>query len=97
MNIAELMNSGANVTFAISGADLKEFSLALIAEAKALESCKPEEEKYLTTDEVCDILHVSSNTLWRWGKSGYLIPCKIGRTPMYKLSDINKLREGKGE
>ena len=97
MNVSELLSTGANVTFAISGADLKEFSLALIAEAKALESSKPEEEKYLTTDEVCDILHVSSNTLWRWGKSGYLIPCKIGRTPMYKLSDINKLRERKGE
>ena len=98
MNVSEILNSGAtNVTFAISGADLKEFSLALIAEAKALESNKPEQESYLSIQEVCDILHVSSNTLWRWGKSGYLIPCKIGRTPMYKLSDINKLREGKGE
>ena len=98
MNIAELMNSGAtNLTLAITPADLKEFSLALIAEAKALESSKPEQESYLSVQEVCDILHVSSNTLWRWGKSGYLIPCKIGRTPMYKLSDINKLRERKGE
>ena len=98
MNVSEILNSGAtNVTFAISSADLKEFSLALIAEAKALESNKPEQESYLSIQEVCDILHVSSNTLWRWGKSGYLIPCKVGRTPMYKLSDINKLREGKGE
>ena len=97
MNVSELLSTGANVTFAISGADLKEFSLALIAEAKALESCKPEEEKYLTTDEVCAILHVSSNTLWRWGKSGYLIASKVGRTPMYKLSDINRLRNNKGE
>lgn len=97
MNVTEILNSGANVTFAISATDLREFSLALIAEAKALESNKPEQESYLSIQEVCDILHVSSNTLWRWGKSGYLIPCKVGRTPMYKLSDINKLREGKGE
>lgn len=91
MNIEQLLKTG-NVTLAISAADLKEFGLALIAEAAA----KPveAEEKYLTTDEVCEILHVSSNTLWRWAKRGYLIPHKVGRTPQYKLSDVENLRGG---
>lgn len=92
MNIQQMIESGSNALFVVSGGDLKEFALALIAEAAA----KPveAEEKYLTSDEVCDILHVSSNTLWRWGKSGYLVPNKVGRTPMYRQSDIDILRGG---
>lgn len=92
MNIKELSNLGANVSVCVTLADLREFVSELVVEAAA----KPveSEEKYLTTDEVCDILHVSSNTLWRWGKSGYLVPNKVGRTPMYRKSDIDNLRQG---
>lgn len=92
MNIKKMIESGSNALFVVSGGDLKEFALALIAEAAA----KPveAEEKYLTTDEVCNLLHVSSNTLWRWNKSQYLCSVKIGRTPMYRLSDVNNLRQG---
>ena len=86
-----MIESGSNALFVVSGGDLKEFALALIAETGA----KPEaEEKYLTTDEVCEILHVSSNTLWRWNKSKYLCSVKVGRTPMYRQSDIDNLRQG---
>lgn len=93
MNISELSNLNASVAVMVSLADLKEFVCELVAEAVA----KPAEteEKYLTTDEVCEILHVSSNTLWRWNKSKYLCSVKVGRTPMYKLSDVNNLRQGK--
>ena len=94
MNISELSNLNANVSVCVTLNDLKEFVQQMIVEAAA----KPveAEEKYLTTDEVCEILHVSSNTLWRWGKSGYLIPHKVGRTPQYKLTDVENLRQGKG-
>ena len=92
MNIKELFNLNGNVCVSISLADLREFVSELVVEAAA----KPvkSEEKYLTTDEVCEILHVSSNTLWRWGKTGYLVPNKVGRTPMYRQSDIDNLRQG---
>ena len=93
MNIQKIIESGSNALFVVSGGDLKEFALALIAEAAAKPVVEAE-EKYLTTDEVCNLLHVSSNTLWRWNKSQYLCSVKIGRTPMYKLSDVNNLRQG---
>ena len=88
-----MIESGSNALFVVSSGDLKEFALALIAEtaAKPVEA----EEKYLTTDEVCEILHVSSNTLWRWNKGKYLCSVKVGRTPLYKLSDVNNLRQGR--
>ena len=92
MNINELSNLSANVSVCVTLADLREFVSELVAEAAA----KPhqEEEKFLSVDEVCEILHVSSNTLWRWGKTGYLKSVKVGRTPMYKQSDIDNLRQG---
>lgn len=94
MNISELSNLNANVSVCVSLADLREFVGELVAEA----STKPveTEEKYLSVDEVSKLLNVSQNTLWRWNKSGYLCATKVGRTPMYKLSDINNLRQGKG-
>lgn len=92
MNINELSNLNASVAVMVSLADLKEFVSEMVAEAAA----KPveAEEKYLTTDEVCEILHVSSNTLWRWNKGKYLCSVKVGRTPMYRQSDIDNLRQG---
>ncbi len=92
MNISELSNLNANVSVCVTLADLKEFVSEMVAEAAA----KPQqtEETMLSADEVCEILHVSSNTLWRWNKSKYLCSVKIGRTPMYKQSDIDNLRQG---
>lgn len=94
MKIMELANLGANVSVCVSLADLKEFVSELIVESAA----KPveEPERYLSIDEVCEMLHVSSNTLWRWNKNHYLHSVKVGRTPIYRLSDINNLRQGKG-
>jgi len=92
MNIQTLSNLNANVSVCVTLSDLREFALALIADATA-KPAKPE-EKYLTVDEVCKILHVSSNTLWRWNKSKYLCSVKVGRTPMYRQSDIDNLRQG---
>ena len=93
MNISELSKLNANVSVCVTLADLKEFVSEMIVEAAA----KPQEteEKYLSVDEVCEMLNVSSNTLWRWNRNGYLLSTKVGRTPMYKLSDINNLRQGK--
>ena len=93
MNIKQLLEANANVSISVSLADLKEFVSEMIAEA----AVKPvtTEEQFLTVGEVCDILHVSSNTLWRWGKTGYLVPNKVGRSPMYRKVDIDNLRQGK--
>lgn len=95
MNIQELIKSGANVSVTVTTADLKEFALSLIKEVRELEETKPEtEELYLTTRETAKKLNVSGNTLWRWKRSKYLVPVKVGGTPYYKRSDIEKLLKG---
>ncbi len=93
MNIEHLLVNDllkGKVILAVDAGDLREFGLALIAEASA----KPQQtdEKMLSADEVCKVLGISSNSLWRWGKSGYLKGQKVGRKVFYRKSDIDALQ-----
>ena len=89
------MNSDANISVVVSVADLKEFALNVVTEAMAAMEEKTE-ERYLTPDDVADMVGVSKNTLWRWEKEKYLIPIKVGRKSRYKLSDVKSILEGRG-
>ena len=50
------------------------------------------ENTYLSSEEVCQYLHISKTTLWRWKKENYLHPVKIGSSFRYLKSDVEKLR-----
>lgn len=90
MNLNELSNLNASVAVMISLADLREFVGEMVAEAAA----KPQqtEETMLSADEVCEVFGISANSLWRWGKSGYLKGQKVGRKVFYRKSDIDALQ-----
>lgn len=92
MNIASLIESEANVQIVVTLSDLKEFALAVASEVMEAK----EAYKYLTPDDVADMVGVSKNTLCRWEKEKYLIPFKIGRKSRYKLSDVKSILEGRG-
>lgn len=92
MNIQGLLEAGANVSVTVSVADLKEFALYLLDEGKEQGKTEREPEQWLTPKEAAEMLGVSGNTLWRWNNTGYLCHVKVGRKPLYKLSDINKLK-----
>lgn len=93
MAIKDLLASeNANISITVSVTDLKEFALYLLDEGKELGKAKKEPEQWLTPKEAAELLGVSGNTLWRWNNTGYLCHVKVGRKPLYKLSDINKLK-----
>ena len=48
-------------------------------------------ETYPSADKVAEMLSVSKPTLWRWEKSGYLIPVRIGGKVRYKMSDVKRI------
>lgn len=96
MNIASLIESEANVQIVVTLSDLKEFALAIVSEAMAAKEAEKKKERYLTPDDVADMVGVSKNTLWRWEKEKYLIPIKVGRKSRYKLSDVKSILEGRG-
>lgn len=94
MNITELLGTGASVNLTVSAVDLKEFALSLIAEARRLGADAPKEDKELTAKEAAEQLGVSTNSLWRWRKAGYLVPRKrIGSKVIYLQSQLDALKD----
>ena len=41
--------------------------------------------------DVMKSLKVSSATLWRWAKCGYLVPIKVGTKNYYKAEDLERI------
>ena len=73
----------------------RELSQCILAENATKASKEKDDDVLLTKKEVMERLGVSSTTLWNWENDRYLLPVKIGRKIFYRLSDINKLLDGK--
>lgn len=87
------MNQG-NVQLVVNATELKELFMSWQDERdKQLHAAQEVEDVSLSADEVAAKLKVSKVTLWRWEKSGYLVPKKVGRKPYYLTSQIKSLME----
>ena len=98
MMISELLTSGANVNITISANDLREFlteiSKQVAEKEKAAQDAKNADET-MTQKEVCKFLNVSKSTLWRWERDNYLLPAgRMGRSPQYLKSDVQRIKKG---
>lgn len=97
MTIEDFLSAG-NVTVAVTPADLKEFAIYLMENVSADKARQQREEKtFLTGAEAQKALGVKRTTLWRWERSGYLTPVRLGRSPRYKREDIERLINGTKE
>ena len=77
--------------------ELVEANTLLIAETKReLEQLVTDQkaETYPSREKVMEILGVSSATLWRWQKLGYLVPLNVGGKRRYRMSDVKRVLEG---
>lgn len=45
----------------------------------------------ITKKDLMEGLNISHTTLWKWEKSGYLVPVKIGKRIYYRRDDVEKL------
>ena len=88
------MLQGTNTLLVLNKNDLQELVFLLLDDWQKKQSKQEKEEKFLSREEVCDLLNVTKPTLWRWAKRGYLVPVKVGNRPVYKKSDIDKLMKG---
>lgn len=98
MNIQELLKASErdNITISVTPADLKEFAITIIEEfLKNLNHENGSVDKWtglLNPDEVCELLKINKTTLWRWKKSGYLVPhSNIGSKCMYLKGEVYDL------
>ena len=63
-------------------------------EEELQEDAQTVEDTLLSKQEVKEKLNVSDTTLWLWAKKNYLVPVKIGRRVMYRMTDIQKIIGG---
>jgi hypothetical protein len=95
---AEIMNSilgGSNGVYLIVGATemkeaFREF-VRIMRESEEERRAYDDEMATVTREDAIQIFNRSYSTLLRWEKDGYLVPVKIGKTPLYKMSDIKKV------
>lgn len=97
MNLKEILETGANVTLAITANDLKEWHKEVITDTKReLEQAviADKAESYISAKQVSQMLDIDLSTLWRWEKRGYLVSAKIGGKRRYKYSEVKSILEG---
>ena len=97
MKITDILQTGANVTLAISANDLREWHKEVIVDTRReLEQAviADKAETYISAKQVAEMLSVDLSTLWRWEKRGYLLPAKIGGKRRYKFSEVKSILEG---
>lgn len=92
MSVQEIINQGINVQLVVNATELKELFMKWQDERdNQIHAVREVEDVSLSADEVAAKLNVTKVTLWRWEKSGYLVPKKVGRKPYYLTSQIKSL------
>lgn len=57
-------------------------------------SLRQQPDRLLSRRTVAERLHVNVSTLWRWARTGYLVPVHIGRSVWYRELEIRRLECG---
>lgn len=96
--IADIIKQNQNVQLVVSASDLRELVNEWCDEREAqkeAERLAVEKVERISSTDVEKTLGVTSATLWRWAKSGYLVPIKVGRKNVYLKSDIDRILRSK--
>ena len=95
--LIELAKECPGLQVTITLGELIEANRLLIAEVKReleQEIADSKAETYISREKTMEILDVSSTTLWRWKRMGYLVPVSVGANDRYRMSDIRRIMEG---
>lgn len=96
-NLVELAKECPGLQVMITLGELVEANRLLIAETKReLEQdiADARAEVYISRSQAMQTLGMSSSTLWRWKRLGYLVPVTVGANDRYRMSDIRRIMEG---
>ncbi len=99
VNLIEVAQQNPDLIVSLKLGELLEFGQTI---ANAVIEAHPEpepvqaEEKWLTRNEVIEIFGISSATLWRWKKCGYLVPSRVGSMDRYSMTSINEILKKNG-
>ena len=79
------------VQYVVSENDLRSILEDIVTDTIIKYDESNKAEKYLSTDEVMDMLKITRPTLWRWARDKYLVPVKVGKRTLYKASEVEVL------
>ena len=98
--VSEVHRTPGHVSFTFTDAGVLAFAkamqMAVVEERSAMQSSYqnlfPENDEAMISKKDAMIgFNVSHTTLWKWQRSGYLVPVKVGKRVYYKRSDIEQL------
>lgn len=101
IQLLQALTEGNDSIVVATAADLKEFALTILSEAKKQneapssrtrnENQEQEQEedtkgeRFLSSEEVREVLGISKTTLWRYQQAGLLSPSKLGKGKRSRL------------
>lgn len=65
-----------------------------VRKAVEKERAKAKPERYLSRNEVCELLNISKPTLWAKAKQGEIKAVHVGRRVMFAESEVKRFMEG---
>ena len=95
--IADIIKKNQGVQLVVSASDLRELVNEWCDEREAqkeAERMAVKKVERISSIDAEKTLGVTTATLWRWAKSGYLIPIKVGRKNYYRKTDIDQILKG---
>lgn len=102
LGIMEFAKNYPQASITVNASDLERFGVDLLQkarneyEAEIMERINAEREHaLLTAKEVAAFFSVSTKTITRWRKAGYLVPVSVGGLLKYRRSDCRQLLEEK--
>lgn len=89
-----LKERGLSVNITLNRDDL-ELVLKKVIKETLSEVSKSNDDELIPMCSVRKLLGVSSTTLWKWHKSGYLNRVKVGKSIFYERREIQKFLQKK--
>lgn len=97
-SIKELINEQGNIVVNMTLEDLETLYRKIavetaIKQAEASTKKKEKVDEFLDLEQVIKEFGGSKSTYWRWEKSNYLKPRRLGRKKLYKRSEIEAIMQ----
>jgi hypothetical protein len=97
--LSKIEKCGDHISITLTGKGVSAIAKVIqshygVDDDSLLEDEKADEDTLISKQDVKERFGVSDTTLWLWGKKNYLVPVKIGRKVMYRLSDIKRMVKG---
>ena len=81
-----------NVTITVGVSDIAK---QVIAEMEGQKKLIRTIAEFLTAKETAEFLKVDISSLYRFEKSGYLMPIRVGKKRLYRIEDLENILQGK--